>query len=52
MGTEILNQHPYFVFIILAETLEGWKDLTSEDGKKVLMEHCRWGSEMNVKFIC
>lgn len=34
MGTEILNQHLYFVLIILSETLESWKDLTSEEGIK------------------
>jgi uncharacterized protein YciI len=46
MENIILNEKPLLVFCILAETLEGWKDISSDEGKEVLLEHYQWGSEL------
>jgi hypothetical protein len=37
MENNIVNEIPLQVFIIVAETLEGWKNPTSDEGKAVLM---------------
>ena len=46
MENSVLNEIPINVFIILAETLEGWKNLNSEEGKDVLMKHYAWGANL------
>jgi uncharacterized protein YciI len=46
MQNSVLNEIPINVFIILAETLEGWKNLNSEEGKDVLMKHYAWGANL------
>jgi uncharacterized protein YciI len=48
MGSEnnVLNEIPLQVFIILAETLEGWKNPNSEEGKEVLLKHYAWGADL------
>jgi len=49
MENNILNENPLQVFIIIAETLAGWKNPTTEDGKAVLMKHYAWGAELKSK---
>lgn len=49
MNIEILNEKPFQVYLILAETLEGWKNPTTEEGKKVLLEHYAWVAELKAK---
>jgi uncharacterized protein YciI len=44
-----LNTKPLQVFVILAETLEGWKNPASEAGKAVLLQHYAWGTELKAK---
>ena len=46
MENSILNEIPLQVFIILAETLEGWKNPSSDEGKEVLLKHYAWGAEL------
>ena len=46
MENNILNEKPLNVFIIVAETLEGWKNPTSDEGKEVLLKHYAWGAEL------
>lgn len=46
MSAEILNEKPFPVYVIIAETLQGWKDPDTEEGKRVLMEHYRWGASL------
>lgn len=46
MEKSILNHKPLQVFIVIAETLEGWKNLTSDEGKAVLLKHYAWGAEL------
>lgn len=46
MENIILNEKPLLVFCILAETLDGWKDLSSVEGKEILLQHYEWGSEL------
>jgi uncharacterized protein YciI len=33
-------------FVILAETLDGWKSPVSEEGKKILQLHYEWATEL------
>ena len=50
MENNILNnESPLLVFIIIAETLEGWKNPTTDVGKAVLMKHYGWGTELKNK---
>ena len=49
MGNNILNDTPLQVFIIIAETLVGWKSPTTDDGKTVLMKHYEWAAELKSK---
>ena len=49
MENNIVNEIPLQVFIIVAETLEGWKNPTSDEGKAVLMQHYKWGTELKTK---
>lgn len=44
MENNILNEKALQVFVILAETLEGWKNPMSDEGKAVLMKHYEWGA--------
>lgn len=47
MNTEsILNEIALDVFVILAETLAGWKNPITEEGKPVLLEHYTWASTL------
>jgi len=46
MKKNILNENPFVIFCILAETLEGWKDPSSDAGKAVLLQHYAWGSSL------
>ena len=46
MKNEILNEKPLEVFVILAETLAGWKSANSEESKKVLMDHYQCLSDL------
>lgn len=46
MENNVLNDIPLDVFIILAETLEGWKNPSSEEGKEVLLKHYAWGADL------
>lgn len=46
MENSIINEKPLLVFCILAETLDGWKDLSSVEGKGILTKHYEWGSEL------
>ena len=49
MQKNILNDKALNVFIIIAETLKGWKDPFSEEGKSILMEHYAWAKEVKEK---
>jgi len=49
MENSILNDKPLRVFVILAETLEGWKNPASEDGRAVLLEHYAWGAALKAQ---
>ena len=44
MENNILNSEPLQVFVIIAETLAGWKNPMSDEGKAVLMKHYEWGA--------
>ena len=46
MENSIINEKPLLVFCIIAETLYGWKDPHSAEGKEVLLQHYAWGSEL------
>lgn len=46
MENSILNDKSLQVFIIVAETLSGWKNPTTDGGKAVLMQHYAWGAEL------
>ena len=47
MNTEsLLNEKALDVFVILAETLAGWKNPMTEEGKPVLLEHYTWASAL------
>ena len=46
MENSIINEKPLEVFCILAETLSGWKDPHSAEGKEILLKHYEWGSEL------
>lgn len=46
MENNILNEFPLQVFIIIAETLSGWKSPTTDEGKAILMKHYEWGAEL------
>lgn len=46
MENSIINQKPLEVFCILAETLSGWKDPHSAEGREILFKHYEWGSEL------
>ena len=48
MENSILNHKPLQVFMIIAETLEGWKNLTSDEGKAVLLKHYAWGTALKI----
>jgi len=49
MENKILNDQSFFVFVIIAETLEKWQNPSSEAGKSVLIEHYKWGEELKAK---
>jgi uncharacterized protein YciI len=38
-----LNDKPFVVYLILAETLAGWKNPSTAEGQVVLQEHYKWG---------
>ncbi|MEY3236059.1 MAG: hypothetical protein RI883_160 [Bacteroidota bacterium] len=42
MENNIINENPLQVFIIITETLTGWKSPTTDIGKAVLMKHYEW----------
>ena len=46
MKNEFLNEKPLDIFVILAETLNGWKSPNTVEGKKVLMEHYHWLADL------
>ena len=46
MNNNILNENPLQVFVIMAETLPGWKSPATDEGKAVLMKHYAWGTEL------
>lgn len=46
MENTILNTKPFSVFVILAETLAGWKSPVTPEGKVVLQEHYAWGARL------
>lgn len=46
MNNNILNEKPLQVFVIMAETLPGWKSPSTDEGKAVLMKHYAWGAEL------
>ena len=46
MENKLLNDKPLEVFVILAETLAGWENPTSEKGKAVLLQHYAWGNAL------
>lgn len=49
MEKNILNEKPLQVFIIIAETLLGWKNPASDEGKEVLQKHYAWIAELKNK---
>lgn len=49
MENTVLNDQPIDVFIIIAETLDNWKNPGTEEGKSVLKEHYSWGAELKSK---
>ena len=49
MKSNILNEKPIDVFVIIAETLEKWKHPSTPEGNVVLMEHYKWGAELKEK---
>lgn len=46
MEENILNEKPLQVFVIIAETLAGWKNPNTDEGKEVLNKHYAWGAEL------
>lgn len=46
MDNTILNERPLQVYIIFAETLEGWEDPTTEEGKAMLIKHYAWAAKL------
>lgn len=46
MKNNILNDHPLQTFLIIAESLEGWRNPATEDGKAVLEKHYAWLGEL------
>ena len=46
MNNNILNENPLHVFVIMAETLPGWKSPATNEGKAVFMKHYAWGAEL------
>jgi uncharacterized protein YciI len=46
MENSPLNEKSLPFFVIVAETLEGWKSPASEEGKAVLMAHYAWGAAL------
>jgi uncharacterized protein YciI len=46
MSNMVLNEKRLNVFLIIAQTIDGWKNPTTEEGKKVLMEHYAWGAAL------
>ena len=49
MENAILNEKPFDVFVIIAETLEKWLHPNTPEGKLVLLEHYKWGAELKEK---
>jgi len=49
MKSNILNEKPIDVFVIIAETLEKWQNPSTPEGNVVLMEHYKWGAELKEK---
>ncbi|MBL3658419.1 hypothetical protein [Fulvivirga sediminis] len=49
MKHSALNDQPLQVFLVMAETLNGWKDPASEEGKRVLLEQCDRGNEFKAQ---
>ena len=46
MENSVLNKNTLPVFIIIAESLEGWKNIASAEGKEVLQKHYSWLAEL------
>lgn len=46
MENKILNDKAMDVFVIIAETLAGWKNLISDEGKEVLKQHYNWAADL------
>ena len=46
MNNNILNSKALQVFVILAESLDGWKNPQADEGKAVLLEHYAWAEEL------
>lgn len=46
MENNILNDRPLQVHIIFAESLKGWKNPTTEEGKAMLLKHYAWAAEL------
>ena len=46
VGENILNDKALDVFVIIAETLVGWKNLISDEGKEVLKQHYTWAADL------
>jgi uncharacterized protein YciI len=42
MENNSLNENPLHVFVIIAETLEGWKNPSSTEGNIFLQKHYGW----------
>ena len=46
MENKIINDKALDVFVIIAETLAGWKNLISDEGKEVLKQHYNWAANL------
>ena len=49
MENSVLNKNALPVFIIIAESLERWKNIGSPEGKEVLQKHYSWLGELKKK---
>ena len=48
MENKIINDKALDVFVIIAETLAGWKNLISDEGKEVLKQHYNWATDFEL----
>ncbi len=46
MENKILNKKALKVFVIIAESLEAWKNMSTDFGKEVLQKHYSWLTEL------